>query len=81
MLSLNGQSHSIGEIVAGPTVGFVGRLVSIPAALVTSGVIESIVLPLLGREAVRATSEPPGEPTRIEPAPTTPSSDTLPIDP
>ena len=57
------MSHSIGEIVAGPSVGFVGRLVSIPAALVTSGIIQAVALPFLAREALRA---PTGE---LEPTP------------
>jgi hypothetical protein len=53
VISLEGQSHSIGEIVSGPSVGFVGRLVSIPAALVTSGIIQAFAVPLLAREAAR----------------------------
>jgi MFS transporter, DHA3 family, tetracycline resistance protein len=69
VLSMQGQSHSIGEIAAGPTVGFVGRLVSIPAALVTSGIIEAVALPLLTREALRAPAEPPSEPTSLEDVP------------
>ena len=81
VLSMQGQSHSIGEIVAGPTVGAVGRLVSVPAALVTSGLIEACALPLLAREASRAPAEPPADPTHIEPTPTAPGSDALPIDP
>ncbi len=63
VISLEGQSHSIGEIVAGPSVGFVGRLVSIPAALVTSGIIQALALPFLAREAARA------QPTEQEPTP------------
>jgi sugar phosphate permease len=79
VLSMHGQSHSIGEIVAGPTVGSVGRLVSIPAALATSGVIEAVVLPLLGREALRA---PPGPPVGADVhglpvVPTPPGADPL----
>ncbi len=81
VLSMQGQSHSIGEIVAGPTVGAVGRLLSVPAALVTSGIIEACALPLLAREAVRAPAEPPREPTEIEPTAVTPDSDVLPFDP
>jgi DHA3 family tetracycline resistance protein-like MFS transporter len=51
VISLEGQSHSIGEIASGPAVGVVGRLVSIPAALVTSGIIQAFALPLLARDA------------------------------
>jgi DHA3 family tetracycline resistance protein-like MFS transporter len=65
VLSMHGQAHSIGEVTAGPTVGFIGRLVSIPAALVTSGVLEALALPLLAREAIRAPSDAPSEPTDI----------------
>lgn len=65
VLSIHGQSHSIGEIVSGPIVGTIGRLATIPAALVTSGIIESLVLPLLGREALRAPADPPAEPTDV----------------
>jgi DHA3 family tetracycline resistance protein-like MFS transporter len=81
VLSLEGQSHSIGEIVAGPTVGSVGRIISVPAALVTSGIIEACVLPLLLREAVRAPAQPPAEPTSIGELGTSPGADALPIDP
>jgi DHA3 family tetracycline resistance protein-like MFS transporter len=81
VISLEGQSHSIGEIVAGPTVGAVGRLVSVPAALVTSGLIEACALPLFVREAVRAPDQPPAAPTVIDPPPITPDANSLPIDP
>jgi hypothetical protein len=81
VLSMQGQSHSIGEIVAGPTVGTVGRLISVPAALVTSGIIEACALPLLAREASRAPAEAPSEPTSIDPTSITPGSESLPIDP
>lgn len=60
VLSMQGQSHSIGEIVSGPVVGTIGRLVSIPAALVASGVLEALALPLLARDAVRTPDDPPG---------------------
>jgi hypothetical protein len=64
VLSMEGQSHSIGEIAAGPFAGLVGRLVSIPAALVASGIVQAVAVPLLTREALRAPAEPPVEPTR-----------------
>lgn len=59
VISMEGQSHSIGEIASGPAVGVVGRLVSIPAALVTSGVIQAFVLPLLTPDVVRSTAVEP----------------------
>jgi DHA3 family tetracycline resistance protein-like MFS transporter len=75
VLSMQGQSHSIGEIVAGPTVGSFARIVSVPAALVASGIIEAVALPLLAREAARAPTEPPPEPTQIDAAPIEPIPD------
>lgn len=51
VLSMEGQSHSIGEIVSGPVVGTVGRFASIPAALVASGIIQALALPFLARGA------------------------------
>jgi DHA3 family tetracycline resistance protein-like MFS transporter len=65
VISLEGQSHSIGEIASGPPVGIVGRLVSIPAALVTSGIIQAFAVPLLAREAARAPTVPPSKPTPL----------------
>jgi DHA3 family tetracycline resistance protein-like MFS transporter len=53
VLSMAEQSHSIGEIVSGPPLGLIGRLVSIPAALVASGVMQACTLPLLARLAGR----------------------------
>jgi DHA3 family tetracycline resistance protein-like MFS transporter len=65
VLSMHGQSHSIGEVFAGPTVGTIGRVAAIPAALVTSGIIEALALPLLAREALRAPADAPAVPTDI----------------
>lgn len=62
VISMEGQSHSIGEIASGPAVGAVGRLVSIPAALVASGMIQALALPFLAREAARSPAERPGAP-------------------
>jgi DHA3 family tetracycline resistance protein-like MFS transporter len=53
VLSIAEQSHSIGEIVSGPPLGLIGRLVSIPAALVASGIMQACALPLLARVAGR----------------------------
>lgn len=75
VLSMHGQSHSIGEIASGPLVGSIGRLVSIPAAMVTSGLIEALALPLLVRETVRAPSETPSEPTEAPIVPPTPGTE------
>lgn len=58
VLSMAEQSHSIGEIFSGPPVGIVGRFISIPAALVASGIMQAAALPLLGAAARRAHREP-----------------------
>jgi DHA3 family tetracycline resistance protein-like MFS transporter len=60
VLSIAEQSHSIGEIVSGPPLGLIGRLVSIPAALVASGIMQACALPLLARVAGRGVSRPVG---------------------
>lgn len=56
VISMEGQSHSIGEIASGPPLGFVGRLVSIPAALVTSGILQALALPFFARDVFPATA-------------------------
>jgi DHA3 family tetracycline resistance protein-like MFS transporter len=66
VISMEGQSHSIGEIVSGPIVGSVGRAISIPAALVTSGIIQALALPLLGRDVFSAPATPPSGPTTVD---------------
>jgi len=79
VISMEGQSHSIGEIFAGPAVGTVGRLVSIPAALVTSGILQAIALPFLAREAARAPTEHPARRTPSDvPATPPPGADPTP---
>jgi DHA3 family tetracycline resistance protein-like MFS transporter len=70
VMSMEGQSHSIGEILAGPSVGSVGRLVSIPAALVTSGIIQAVALPFFLRDTLTAPTATPPTPTELEPGPT-----------
>jgi hypothetical protein len=75
---MEGQSHSIGEIFSGPAVGTVGRLVSIPAALVTSGILQALALPFLTREALRAPSDHPGRPVEIAQVPPPPGADPTP---
>ena len=69
VISMEGQSHSIGEIAAGPVAGIIGRAVSIPAALVASGIMQSMALPLLLPRAVRGPRAAPSEEAVIEPAP------------
>jgi hypothetical protein len=67
VLSIAEQSHSIGEIVSGPPLGVIGRLVSIPAALVASGVMQACALPLLVRVAGRGAEVPVGVETAALP--------------
>lgn len=73
VISMEGQSHAIGEIASGPALGLVGRLVSIPAALVCSGLLQALAVPLLGRTALRASAAavpgqaPPDEPPELRP--------------
>lgn len=73
VISMEGQSHAIGEIASGPGLGFVGRLVSIPAALVCSGLLQALAVPLLARQASRAPAPvapqapPPDEPPELRP--------------
>jgi len=76
VLSIAEQSHSIGEIVSGPPLGLIGRLVSIPAALVASGIMQACALPLLARVAGRA---PAGaEPVALDaPLPDRPGAEPL----
>jgi MFS transporter, DHA3 family, tetracycline resistance protein len=47
VLSMEGQSHSIGEIVSGPPLGIIGRAVSVPIALLVSGLMQAATIPLL----------------------------------
>jgi DHA3 family tetracycline resistance protein-like MFS transporter len=77
VLSMSEQSHSIGEILSGPPVGFVGRLISIPAALVASGIMQAIALPLLGAAARRARKEPSSPVTLDTPLPDRPGAEPL----
>lgn len=47
LFSLHGQVNSIGQIAGGPPVGLIGQR-SLRAALLTSGLVQSLSLPLLG---------------------------------
>ncbi len=64
VLSMSGQVDAIGQIAGGPSVGLVARSFSVVAALVTSGLLLSPALLLIGRantqspEQVEAESVP-----------------------
>lgn len=49
VLSMSGQVDAIGQIAGGPGVGLIANLVSVTAAIVTSGLLLSPALPLIGR--------------------------------
>jgi len=49
VLSMSGQVDAIGQIAGGPAVGLVARSFSVVAALVTSGLLLSPALLLIGR--------------------------------
>jgi DHA3 family tetracycline resistance protein-like MFS transporter len=53
--SVGGQSDAIGQAVGGPGIGLVARSVSVPAALVLSGVLRLPALLLYGRAIRRGT--------------------------
>jgi len=58
VISMSSQVDAIGQIAGGPAVGLIGSLVSVRAALLTSGVILTPVLALY-RFAIRK-GEPGG---------------------
>jgi DHA3 family tetracycline resistance protein-like MFS transporter len=49
VISMSGQVDAIGQIAGGPGVGLIANLVSVAAALVTSGLLLSPALFLIGR--------------------------------
>jgi DHA3 family tetracycline resistance protein-like MFS transporter len=49
VLSMSGQVDAIGQIAGGPGVGLIANLISVPAAIVTSGLLLFPALPLIGR--------------------------------
>jgi DHA3 family tetracycline resistance protein-like MFS transporter len=55
VISMSGQVDAIGQIAGGPGVGYIGKAVSIPAALLTSAFILSPVLALYARAMRRNT--------------------------
>lgn len=62
LFSMRGQTGAIGEIVGGPPVGLIGSLVSVRAALMTSGFILMLALPLLAKNnPERSTAAQPSE--------------------
>lgn len=80
VISMEGQSHSIGEIASGPPLGLVGRFVSIPAALVTSGILQALALPFFARDVLTAPTTPVAEPTPADvgPAAAAPGAEPVP---
>lgn len=62
VLSVVDQGMSAGAIVAGPPIGIIGRVMSIPAALVATGALRAVALPLLARSARKASTRKPDEP-------------------
>jgi DHA3 family tetracycline resistance protein-like MFS transporter len=49
VLSISGQVDAIGQIAGGPSVGLIAKLVSVVAAISTSGLLLSPALFLIGR--------------------------------
>jgi DHA3 family tetracycline resistance protein-like MFS transporter len=49
VLSMMGQVDAIGQVLGGPVVGLIGMVRSLRAALATTGIILSPVVPLYGR--------------------------------
>jgi DHA3 family tetracycline resistance protein-like MFS transporter len=58
VLSMSSQVDAIGQVAGGPAVGLIGNWFSVQAALVTSALMLSPVLPLY-RRAIRLNDEPP----------------------
>jgi len=48
-ISFASQLNAIGQVVGGPAVGWIGTVVSLPAALTASALLMSPILPLLAR--------------------------------
>jgi DHA3 family tetracycline resistance protein-like MFS transporter len=57
VLSMSGQVDAIGQIAGGPGVGLIANLVSVTAAIVTSGLLLSPALPLIGRANTQSREE------------------------
>jgi len=57
VLSMSGQVDAIGQIAGGPAVGMIARTFSVVAALVTSGLLLSPALFLVGRANAHSTEQ------------------------
>ena len=70
VLSMRGQTDAIGQIVGGPGIGWIGRAVSLRAAIAAAGLLLSPTLILYARTIRRAremlSSDAPEEPKSIE---------------
>ena len=66
VLSAFGQADAIGQVAIGPAFGLIGRLVSLPAALVASAVATVPGLPIIA--AAGRAREPADEPPVDAPA-------------
>jgi len=66
VLSITGQSDSIGQIVGGPIFGAVGKFVSVQAAIALSGLLLVPVLPLYGRAHRQGEESGVEEPPSVE---------------
>jgi MFS transporter, DHA3 family, tetracycline resistance protein len=59
LLSMRGQMGAMGEIVGGPPVGAIGKLVSLRASLTTSGIVLALALPFFIAALRRKEEEQP----------------------
>jgi len=61
VLSMSGQVDAIGQIAGGPGVGLIANLISVVAAITTSGLLLSPALFLIGRANAQALEQVEGE--------------------
>ena len=61
VLSMSGQVDAIGQIAGGPGVGLIANLVSVTAAITTSGLLLSPALLLIGRANAQSREQVPAE--------------------
>jgi DHA3 family tetracycline resistance protein-like MFS transporter len=57
ILSLSGQVDAIGQIAGGPGVGLIARRISMPVGILTSALLLTPVLALLGRQYTKNTED------------------------
>lgn len=57
MLSISGQVDAVGQIAGGPGVGVIGKRVGMSAGILTSALLLTPVLALLGRQYVKNTED------------------------